>query len=166
MKPVSQPCHWLGVPKCVCARAARSLPGSLAVVQPARTGWFGHSWQLAVFFSRSANFAANRTRPHTGIVVDAARSLADRVSAEHRVLRRPDTNGLQRTRPGRQQMSRGRAKIAANAAWIARGRMRVVQLDWTSCADTQTKLPRDQEGYGGFEYTDEKLSTRRIHWCG
>ena len=42
-----------------------------------------------------------------------------------------------------------------------------LQLDWTSCADTQkNNLPRDREGYGGFEYTDEKLSTRRIQWCG
>ena len=41
-----------------------------------------------------------------------------------------------------------------------------VQLDWTSCADThKINLPRDREGYDGFEYTDEKLSTRRIHWC-
>jgi len=27
-------------------------------------------------------------------------------------------------------------------------------------------LLRDREGYDGFEYTDEKLSTRRIQWCG
>ena len=41
---------------------------------------------------------------------------------------------------------------------------KITQLDWTSCADTQKNhLPRDQEGYGGFEYTDEKLLTRRIH---
>ena len=40
-----------------------------------------------------------------------------------------------------------------------------VQLDWTSCADTQKiNLQWDQEGYGRFEYTDEKLSARRIHW--
>ena len=26
-------------------------------------------------------------------------------------------------------------------------------------------LPWDQEGYDTFEYTDEKLSTRRIQWC-
>ena len=30
----------------------------------------------------------------------------------------------------------------------------------------KNNLPRDREGYDGFEYTDEKLSTRRIHWCG
>ena len=42
-----------------------------------------------------------------------------------------------------------------------------VQLDWTSCVDTQkNNLPRGREGYDGFEYTDEKLSTKHIHWCG
>ena len=42
-----------------------------------------------------------------------------------------------------------------------------VQLDWPPEMDTlKINLPRDQEGYGGFEYTDEKLSTRRIQWCG
>ena len=40
-----------------------------------------------------------------------------------------------------------------------------IQLDWASYIDTQKiNLPWDREGYGGFEYTDEKLSTRRIHW--
>ena len=33
------------------------------------------------------------------------------------------------------------------------------------CGHTKIDLPRDWEGYGGFEYTDEKHSTRRIHWC-
>ena len=43
---------------------------------------------------------------------------------------------------------------------------KTTQLDWKSCADThKINLPRDQEGYDGFEYTDEKLSTRRIQWC-
>ena len=42
-----------------------------------------------------------------------------------------------------------------------------LQLDWTSCADTQKiNLSRDQEGYNGFEYTDEKLSARHIQLCG
>ena len=42
-----------------------------------------------------------------------------------------------------------------------------LQLDWTSCADThKNNLPQDQEDYDGYEYTDEKLSTRRIQWCG
>ena len=42
-----------------------------------------------------------------------------------------------------------------------------VQLDWPSETDTlKINLPRDREGYVGFEYTDEKLSTRRIQWCG
>ena len=42
-----------------------------------------------------------------------------------------------------------------------------IQLDWTSCADThKINFLGDQEGYGGYEYTDEKLSTRRIQWCG
>ena len=40
-------------------------------------------------------------------------------------------------------------------------------LDWPSETDTlKINLPRDREGYNGFEYTDEKLSTRRIHCCG
>ena len=34
------------------------------------------------------------------------------------------------------------------------------------CRHTKINLQRDQEGYDGFEYTDEKLSTRRIQWCG
>ena len=34
------------------------------------------------------------------------------------------------------------------------------------CRHKKNILPRDQEGYGGFEYTDEKLSKRRIQWCG
>ena len=43
---------------------------------------------------------------------------------------------------------------------------KTIQLDWTPCADTQRiNLPRDQEGYDGFKYTNEKLSTRRIQWC-
>ena len=37
-----------------------------------------------------------------------------------------------------------------------------LQLDCTSYSDTHEKLPRDLEGYNGFEYTDEKLSTMRI----
>ena len=38
-----------------------------------------------------------------------------------------------------------------------------LQLDWPSETDTlKNILPRDQEGYDGFEYTDKKLSTRRI----
>ena len=42
-----------------------------------------------------------------------------------------------------------------------------VQLDLTSCADTQQiNLRQDREGYDGFEYTDEKLSTRRIQIFG
>ena len=33
-----------------------------------------------------------------------------------------------------------------------------VQLDWPSETDTlKINLPLDQEGYDGFEYTDEKL---------
>ena len=41
-----------------------------------------------------------------------------------------------------------------------------LQLDWPSETDTlKINLPRDREGYNGFEYTDEKLSMRRIHWC-
>ena len=41
-----------------------------------------------------------------------------------------------------------------------------IQLDWSSETDTlKTNLPRDQEGYDGFEYTDEILLTRRIQWC-
>ena len=41
----------------------------------------------------------------------------------------------------------------------------IIQLDWTSCADThKINLPWDREGYGGFEYTNEKLSTSRIQW--
>ena len=43
----------------------------------------------------------------------------------------------------------------------------ILQLDWTSCADTnKINLPQDEEGYDRFEYSDEKLSTRRIQWCG
>ena len=34
------------------------------------------------------------------------------------------------------------------------------------CRHTKYILPRDQEGYGRFEYTDEKLLTRHIQWCG
>ena len=34
------------------------------------------------------------------------------------------------------------------------------------CRHTKNILPRDREGYDGFNYTDEKLSTRRIQWCG
>ena len=50
---------------------------------------------------------------------------------------------------------------------ILRSVKNLIQLDWTSCADTQEiNLPRDREGYDGFLYTDEKLSTRRIQWCG
>ena len=30
---------------------------------------------------------------------------------------------------------------------------------------TKINLPWDREGYGGFEYADEKLSARRIQWC-
>ena len=42
-----------------------------------------------------------------------------------------------------------------------------MQLDWPSETDTlKINLPQDREGYDGFEYTDEKLSARRIHWCG
>ena len=42
-----------------------------------------------------------------------------------------------------------------------------LQLDWPSETDTlKINLPRDWEGYDRFEYTDEKLSTRRIHWYG
>ena len=41
-----------------------------------------------------------------------------------------------------------------------------LQLDWPSETDTlKINLPRDREGYDKFEYTDEKLSTRCIHWC-
>ena len=44
-------------------------------------------------------------------------------------------------------------------------RTRFVQPDWTSCAGVQKmNLPQDQEGYDGFEDTNEKLSTWRIHW--
>ena len=40
-----------------------------------------------------------------------------------------------------------------------------IQLDWATCAETQKiNVSRDQEDYNGFKYTDEKLSTRRIHW--
>ena len=31
---------------------------------------------------------------------------------------------------------------------------------------TKNNLPQDREGYDGFEYTNEKLSARRIQWCG
>ena len=42
----------------------------------------------------------------------------------------------------------------------------VLQLDWPSETDTlKINLPRDREGYDGFEYMDEKLLTRRIQWC-
>ena len=32
------------------------------------------------------------------------------------------------------------------------------------CGHTKNNLPRDREGYDGFEYMDEKLSMRRIQW--
>ena len=39
-----------------------------------------------------------------------------------------------------------------------------IQLDWPSETDTlKINLPRDREGYDGFEYTDEQLLTRVIH---
>ena len=42
-----------------------------------------------------------------------------------------------------------------------------VQLDWPSETETlKINFPQDREGYIGFEYTDEKLSTRRIRWYG
>ena len=42
-----------------------------------------------------------------------------------------------------------------------------LQLDCTSCADTQKiNLLRDREGYYRFECTVKKLSTRRINWRG
>ena len=44
---------------------------------------------------------------------------------------------------------------------------KVLQLDWPSETYTlQIDLPRDRKGYDEFEYTDENLSMRRIHWCG
>ena len=51
-------------------------------------------------------------------------------------------------------------------AWGSYCKHHCLQLGWTFCAEThKINLPQDQEGYNGFEYTDEKLSTRRIHWC-
>ena len=42
-----------------------------------------------------------------------------------------------------------------------------VQLDWPSETVTlKLNFPRDREGYGRFKTTNEKLSLRRIHWCG
>ena len=53
-------------------------------------------------------------------------------------------------------------KIAKKAIFIENI---CIQLDWPPETDTlEINLPRDQEGYDGFEYTKEKLSTRRIHW--
>ena len=44
---------------------------------------------------------------------------------------------------------------------------KLLQLDWTSCTDAhKNHFRRDREGYDGFEATHEKLSSRRIHWCG
>ena len=38
-------------------------------------------------------------------------------------------------------------------------------MDWPSETDKlKINLLRDREGYGGFEYTDEKPSTRRVQW--
>ena len=34
------------------------------------------------------------------------------------------------------------------------------------CGHIKINLPRDRESYDGFEYTDEKFWSRRIHWCG
>ena len=40
-----------------------------------------------------------------------------------------------------------------------------IQLDWTPCVDTyKINLPQDREGYDRFEYTEEQLLMRRIHW--
>ena len=58
------------------------------------------------------------------------------------------------------QVGRDRGPAAAVLLCAVR-----VQLNWVSCADTNIKLPWDREGDNGFEYTDEKLSTRRIQWC-
>ena len=45
--------------------------------------------------------------------------------------------------------------------------MILVQLDWLSETDTLNMiLLLDQEGSDRFEYTYEKLSARRIQWCG
>ena len=50
--------------------------------------------------------------------------------------------------------------------WVELTFVLFLQLDWTSCAEThKINFPRDQEGYDGFEYTDEKLSTRRITYA-
>ena len=41
-----------------------------------------------------------------------------------------------------------------------------VQLDWPSETDTlNINLSQDREDYGGFEYTNENLSARRIQLC-
>ena len=43
----------------------------------------------------------------------------------------------------------------------------LLHLDWPSETNTlNINLPQDREVYGGFEYTDENLSTGRIHWFG
>ena len=73
------------------------------------------------------------------------------------------------------------AEVHIKSDWITRNRPIVqsdllslhctsrlcrLQLDWTSWADAhKINLPWDCEGYDRLEYTDEKLSTRRIHWC-
>ena len=42
-----------------------------------------------------------------------------------------------------------------------------LQLVWPQeMATLKINLPRDQEGYDRFEYTDEKLLARRIYFCG
>ena len=60
-------------------------------------------------------------------------------------------------------------KIAPNffqAPLLMLCRVYLLQLDEPPEMDTlKINLPRDREDYDGFEYTDEKLSTKRIQWC-
>ena len=65
-------------------------------------------------------------------------------------------------------------KIESKSIWEARNACihdpksaHWLQLVWSSEMVTlKINLPRDREDYDGFEYTDGRLSMRRIQWCG
>ena len=151
-------------------RPARRFPAILGVSPSLR------AWRVRPPASRDLPGHPRRTRR-------PPRSVPGLAVAPSRCL--PGSRGLRAcpTRPSRDSPSR-LARLSGHPRYLrvlsgiprraARPPSRSVpalvvsvrpELDWPSETDAlNINVPRDREGYDGFEYTDEKLSTRRIQW--